>query len=283
MSSEPRPLDSLDPAPNPAPAVVPASERAQEAANTEATRPGGARLWLLALAGGLAAGLIGWGVGEVCYKAFEAKFVKPPNWGQINAYEKINVEALQLLEKTPPAETKNGAIAFGALGAALGALLGLAGALARGAARSGLAVALAGLLIGGGTGAIAAVAATQGFYRYLDPESGLILPFLTHAAIWVPIGAAGGAALGLGLGGGRRVLQGIVGGVMGVLIATITFEFINAIAFPTDRVDAPIPGSLLARLLAHGLVGVLAALGAAYGLQGGVRGLKANRKPAPPV
>src|SRR5262245_15933429 len=84
-------------------------------------------LWLWALAAGLLAGLVSWCVGEADYGLFKPDIVLPPNAEQMNSYQRSAYIALEYNRKTPPAERKNTALAYGILGACLGGALGLAG------------------------------------------------------------------------------------------------------------------------------------------------------------
>jgi uncharacterized membrane protein len=216
--------------------------------------------------------LAAWGAGEAAYGLFEPDIVLPPNFQEMSTYEKSNYLAQEDTRKIPPAEAKNTALAYGLLGACLGAALGLAGGLSRGSLRTGLYIAVLGLVGGGIAGAGVSAGATTLFFRYLDPEAGLKLPLLTHGAIFAVVGAAGGAALGLGLGDRRAVLLGLIGGLIGGILGTLLYELLVAIAYPTMRVEQPVPAEGIPRLLAHLFVAISVAAFAVLSIQG--------RKPA---
>jgi hypothetical protein len=90
----------------------------------------------------------------------------------------------------------------------------------------------------------------------------LPLLFLTHAAIFAGVGAAGGAALGWETGDRRVILRCAVGGVLGALIATLAIEVINVAAFGVTRIFEPVPAKSMARILVHLCVALGAAVGA---------------------
>jgi hypothetical protein len=59
-----------------------------------------------------------------------------------------------------------------------------------------------------------------------------------------------------------------VGGLVGAALGTVAYEFANAIAFPTARLDRPIPDAAGSRILAVFCVAILTALGAASAVGG---------------
>jgi hypothetical protein len=234
-----------------------------------------ARLWIWALAAGLAAGSVAAIGGEAAYKLFRPPMMLPANFDSLGQYDKPDVLSAVLRKETPGVEAKNTAVAYGLLGAALGGALGLAGGLARRSARSGLTAALVGALAGGAIGAILSAVLTPVFFRELDPETGMMLGLMVHSGIWVPIGAASGLALGVGLGGRRTIALALFGGLAGAALGTMAYEVVNALAFPNGRLDQLIPDGRGSRILADLSVAVFASLGAALGLQERRRKVKA--------
>ncbi len=170
---------------------------------TEGARPG-FRLpfWLLTLGVGLGAGLISWAGGEAMFNIFriEDEVIYPANYKQISGYQKQAVTSQIRGEARIVVERKKAAVTFGLLGLVLGVSLGLTGGLASGSARTAVLGAVVGGLAGTAAGGGLSLAFVPLFFRYQNPESGLIVLFLTHAGIFVGIGAASGLALGLGLG-----------------------------------------------------------------------------------
>jgi hypothetical protein len=219
------------------------------------------RIWLVASAAGLIAGLVAWLGGEAAYGAFTAAFVEPPGWEEMGDYERPTVMAAQLKQTGPVGEARNSAVAFGLLGAALGAALGLAGGMASGGPRSGAVAAAIGLGRGGAAGAGMSLVMTPIFFQHAGPRMGLLPPALVHGGIWIPIGIAAGLAFGIGVGDRGAMVQGVIGGGLGALFGAIAFEAIHASAFPLERVESPVPGARAARLLAHLCVSLPVALG----------------------
>jgi H+/Cl- antiporter ClcA len=85
---------------------------------------------------------------------------------------------------------------------------------------------------------------------------------LTHGAIWSAVGAIGGLAFGLGLGGQGRWKATLVGGFVGAVAATVVYEIVGALAFATSKTDLPLSASIMARGMAQLLVAILTAIGA---------------------
>ena len=85
-----------------------------------------------------------------------------------------------------------------------------------------------------------------------------------HGAFWIPIGAAGGLALGLGRR--DRIASALVGGAFGALVGTVAYEMIGGMVFPMAETGAPISLTGTTRLLGRLLVPTLAAVGAAMAI-----------------
>jgi hypothetical protein len=153
--------------------------------------------------------------------------------------------AQQVLEK------KKGMAAYGLLGLLLGVAMGVAGGVARGSIRSGLGGVLAGGVSGAMTGAGLSAALIPLYFRLMDPASGLNLLFLIHAAIFAGVGAAGGLALGCGLGDRKSIVRCLIGGLFGSFVGTFAFEAINSLAFPLLGAFDPVPAERVPRLVVH--------------------------------
>ena len=81
------------------------------------------------------------------------------------------------------------------------------------------------------------------FFKRHDPQSvDLLLPLLTHGAIWSAVGAIGGLAFGLGLGGQGRWKATMMGGLLGAAAATVVYEMVGALllCFQQDRLASVI-------------------------------------------
>jgi hypothetical protein len=218
------------------------------------------RAWGLSLIAGVAAGLVGWLGGEAVLDHFAAEG-KP-----MNVYGTIVSQAS--LASIHAAEVKNGMLAFAILGGAVGAGMGLAGGLARGRVRSALLAAAVGLGLGVAVALATTWACGLAYRRWFDEVAeNLVASLLFHGAIWSSIGAAGGLAFGIGLGGRGHLARELLGGFLGGWLGTLLFEVIGTTAFPMDRTFQPVSLSWGSRLAGRLAVAVCVAIGTALTLQ----------------
>jgi len=247
--------------PEPRPVPEPIEERARGPAGTAAgggdPGPGaGPRAPLgMMLAAGLVVGVLSWLAGEMARHAFPARQVLMTN--------RRGVQALGATDRTAAAaEVKNVALSSGLFGALLGTALGACGGLGRRSRAAARRAALIGLGAGAVAGMGMALAIVPRYFRWylrLRPE-GLVPPLLMHGGIWGAIGAAGGLAFGLGLGGRGHAARALLGGLLGALMGTALYEILGALAFPMSRTDHPVAADWAPRLLARLLVATLAAV-----------------------
>jgi hypothetical protein len=215
------------------------------------------RLWTLALAAGLGAGVVAGLGGEAVSDLFRPAVVATTLRGG-------SVVPAANNETRTAAAIQNAALAAGLLGAALSAALGLAGGLARGDRRAAAGAALVGLTLGAIAGAGVGLLLGPIYYRYERYiTDDLIRPMLLHGGVWGAVGAAGGLAFGLGLGGRPRAVRATIGGLLGALMGTVLSDVIGAVAFPLARTVQPLALTWGPRVLARLLVAVLATVGAA--------------------
>ena len=229
------------------------------AGSRPATTPGTASrglLWLLALTAGLMAGVASWLAGET----ESCKSPRRRSW--FRAWGGSRSKRRSLTVRV--AEQQTAIRVFGVFGAVTGLALGLAGGLAGySTKRAGIAAGV-GLVVGGIVGALAPLVVLPIFYLAGGPASDdMIPPLLMHAGVWMGVGAAGGLAFGIGLGGRRRVFAPLLGGAVGAVIGAIVYEFVGAIAFPLAMTASPISTTWESRLLARLLVAFFAAVGIA--------------------
>jgi hypothetical protein len=224
------------------------------------------RVWALALAAGLIAGLASWLIGE----AFHGRFAPPDaRTGQRFSPDQLKSRRASLNAATALEAT----VAFGSLGAVAGLALGLAGGCARGSARTAVIAALAGAILGGAAGAIMPRVLLPIYYRVHDPDhDDLILAILIHGGNWSLIGAAAGAAFGVGLGDRGHVLRALLGGLLGAITGVLVYEIVGGVAFPLDGTSAPLSATWGTRLFARLAVTIFASAGAAIGALGLVKG-----------
>jgi hypothetical protein len=215
------------------------------------------RLLAMALVAGLLAGVATWLVGETILEAHR-QVLSP------RVQRDVDVEAARRFAR---AHLTTSLYAFTTLGAFLGLSLGLAGGLARRSASAGARAALVGCVVGSIAGVSISLLVLPNFFKTHDPQSqDLVLPLLTLGSICSSVGAAGGLAFGIGLGGRAHWLKSLVGGLVGAALATVVYEFVGAIAFPADKTELPISQTYATRAMLHVLVASLTAVGSALGL-----------------
>jgi hypothetical protein len=215
------------------------------------------RLWPLALAAGLGAGVMAEAAGEAAYGFFRPAIVATPLTGGSIVDTANNATKVA-------AEIKNSALASALLGAAMGLTMGLAGGLARGDRRAGVRAGLVGLSLGAIAGAGTGLPLAWVYYKNQRAiVDDLFQPMLLHGGTWGAVGAVGGLAFGLGLGGRASAVRTVLGGLLGAALGTVLFELVGAVLFPLARTVQPLALSWDARMLARLSVATLAAVGAA--------------------
>ena len=178
-----------------------------EAAPGEWTAP--SRLWLTTLAAGVLATVLTWAAGEAAVDFFRGKAAQDPLKEVVDTAGIVRVAV------------NNAALGHGLQGALLGLTLGLAaGAAARRPARAVATAGLTGLVLGGVLGSAASFGLSTLYFATTDANTQSLLPsLLMHVGIASLLGASGGAAFGLGLGGWRRVAKAAGGGLIGAASA----------------------------------------------------------------
>jgi hypothetical protein len=157
---------------------------------------------------------------------------------------------------------------FATLGGLLGLALGIAGGLARRSVVASSLAATLGLVFGSVSVGFLSLALVTYFYKLFDPISGdLVLPLLTHSAIWSTVGAIAGLAFGLGIGGRGRWKATLVGGLAGALAATVVYELLGAVVFASSKTEMPLSSSPTTRAMALMLVASLSSVGAVLALR----------------
>jgi hypothetical protein len=209
------------------------------------------RIWAIVLTATVVAGLGSWLIVEGLLQAYKAEF-------QPRSRPYPTVEDIARINK---ARTVCGTIAFGATASLLGLMLGLAGGLSRHSIKAAALSGLAGLLLGGILEAGAAWISLKIIYTKLDNED-MLQTLLSHEALWVVPGLVSGLALGLGLGGKGRWARTAIGGLIGAVLATVVYEFVGALVFPTAGTHQPIAEWVATRALAQILIPLGAAVGA---------------------
>jgi hypothetical protein len=198
--------------------------------------------------GGLLAGLLAFGLGELLHKRIPTELVPRDLMGT-----KIMVPSPDTITA---AATKNAALTFGALGLCLAGSLGIAGGLVRRPAssrtRGGLVGAVMGLVLGAGASLCLIPLSMNAQLDY--PEHDLMFSLATHAVIWGLLGAAAGLAFAIGLGERRLIGGALMAGLVGAVLGAVIFELIGGAFFGLAETGKPISATWLTRLLARLLV-----------------------------
>ena len=111
------------------------------------------------------------------------------------------------------------------------------------------------------------------YFRMHDRDrDDLILAILIHGGNWSVIGAAAGAAFGIGLGDWGRALRALLGGLLGAVAGVLVYEVVGGVAFPLDGTADPLSATWGTRLFARLALTTFASAGAVRGALDPVRG-----------
>lgn len=222
-------------------------------------RPSGWKPIASAALAGLMAGVLAWAAGETRAVDAGPAEKRSPFMGSETMMGQVTFESQQAAVRLT--STK----AFGILGGLTGLLLGLAGGATAGSLRRAALAGGVGLVLGASVGAGVTWLTLPGFERGRAADTGdLLASLLMHGSFWIPIGAVGGLALGLGRR--DRIALAMLGGAVGALVATVAYELIGGMIFPMAETGAPISLTGTTRLLGRLLVPILAAVGAAMAI-----------------
>ncbi len=206
-----------------------------------------------AIVAALLAGLASWGIVEATLRAYTPVFLSMSR----------PYPTAEDIARITQARIESGTLDFAATGALVGLALGLAGGLSRGSTRSAALAGMIGLLVGGLVEGGAAFGALSYIYKSMDLQADdLLQTLLSHEALWVGVGLAGGLAYGIGRGGRATWVRAALGGLLGAAVATVAYEFLGALAFPTQGIQQPYADSPVPRALAQVLMTLGGALGA---------------------
>jgi hypothetical protein len=214
------------------------------------------RLLVFAIVAGLIAGAASVLIGERILNSYNRDLFPPIE----------NNPSAENVRRWKEARIYSAALTFATLGGLLGLALGLAGGLARRSTFASARAAILGLVLGSAAAASCSLIFVSIFFKIRDRDAqsvDLTLPLFTHGAIWLAVGAVGGLALGLGLGGRGRWKSTLVGGLAGAAAATVVYELVGALVFATSKTDLPLSSSSTTRGMALVLVASLSSIGAA--------------------
>jgi hypothetical protein len=236
------------------------------------------RTWALALAAGLAAGVIGGAIAEAALTPISGARARVYDYtGKSTAPAKEALPDSGLLSSlvnsasiSPAAEVglRNALVSYGTLGAALGLGLGLAGGLIHRSVFRGVLAGATGLVFGGVTGVAMARVLAPVFYRNLTADD-LTYSLIVHGGIWGAVGAVAGLAFRLGLGGWGLMLRVMVGGAGAAVLAAAIYEFAGGVLFPGAMTNLPVSVTWQTRLAAQLLVTLLVATGVVLAAESG--------------
>jgi hypothetical protein len=244
------------PAPSDGTSCEPAGSTPRSARSVTAASPvGRSRHLVFGLVAGLIAGVASLLVGEMILIRYQHDLLPTLR----------NSPSAEQIRRLRDARLYSATLTYTTMAGFLGMALGWAGGMARWSLSASVRAAILGLLLGTAATASMALGLVPNFYKRYDPQSGdLVLPLLTHGAIWSTVGAIGGLAFGLGLGGKGRWKATLVGGLAGAGAATIIYEIVGALAFASSHTDLPLSSSITTRGMAQLLVAILSAVGAVW-------------------
>jgi hypothetical protein len=239
-------------------------------------RSGAVGLW--ALGAGAVAALVSWLLIEATLDSFKPK-------GAAMRFMGLTL-IIPGWQERADAVTRNAAVNLGLTGGVVGLALGLAGGLARRSARAGALAASLGLVLGAAAGAGTALAAVPLASSVHDRDPGslsveMASSLIVHGLPWAAIGAVGGLALGIGIGGRGRAGRGLLGGLLGAVAGALLYEVIGALALPGSKTVDPVATSWGIRLLAQSLAVLPAAAGVAALVRDRAPGDPSRKPPLP--
>jgi hypothetical protein len=247
---EPHEPTPIPPSPPGDAALSGSTPSVSDAASAAHGQSGAFRLW--ALGAGVGAALASWLLIEATLGTF-----KPATSATRFGASTFLIPGSQ---ERAAAATRNAALALGLTGATVGLALGLAGGLARQSPRAVTAGAAAflGLVLGAGAGAGTALVALPVATLVHDRDPGnlsaeMVSSLLIHGGTWGAIGAVGGLAFGIGLGGRSQAIRGLLGGLLGAVAGAILYELIGELAVPGSKIMEPVAATWGVRLLAQAM------------------------------
>ena len=230
------------------------SERPEHTPAADPLPPQGRRLWVITLSAALTTALLGWVIGESGVLAVR------PLVGQ------YTVMGQKIQGPTPEtrrvADTRTGALVYGAFGLLLGSALGLVGRPSALRPMPALAAGAVGAVLGGVAGALPSLTVLPAYFGWIGDSLGDLLPSLAmHSLIWTPLGGAAGLSFALGRRDRSGIARAFLGGAAGALLGTAVYEVLGAAALSLSGTVNPIATTRPARLLTFLLLAIPTAAG----------------------
>jgi hypothetical protein len=222
------------------------------------------QIWAIALASGVAAGLICFIAGELAYEAFQPRLFKVDGPGMVSMQPSV--------ESQNAADLKNAAVAFGILGCVTALAMGFAGGVAGRSFGRGTKVGLGAQAGGSLVGSLAAlVLLPVVIRRSWEGTNDVVWPFVIHAAILAVIGAVGGLAFAIGMRCRRSIVSAVAATSAGAFLAAVLIRLFDICFFANSaQVDLVARSSIL-RFVAMFVPSLLIAVGAATATVGSIR------------
>jgi MFS family permease len=157
--------------------------------------------------------------------------------------------------------TQNSAVAYALLGAILSLILGVTAGcfLGRFSIPRVLAAGLAGIVLGASFGAASSYGLTPIYFHRMGTAD-VTFSLLIHLGIWTAVGAASGAAFGVGSGSRDVLVRSLVGGITGAALGTLLFDISGAF-LPLAHTERPLSEEAGTRLAANIVLCLCVAIG----------------------
>jgi hypothetical protein len=181
----------------------------------------------------------------------------PPRSKFVSADRPVRIS----LVETKVFATRNGVVGYAILGAILSLGLGVTAGLLNGRRSISLVflACVTGLVLGACGGAASSYVLIPVYFNNLETAD-LTFSVLIHLGIWTVLGAASGAAFGIGSGSRGVFVRSIIGGVTGAALATLLFDVSGAF-FPLAHTERPLAEEAGTRLAGTVLLGLCTAVG----------------------
>jgi hypothetical protein len=115
-------------------------------------------------------------------------------------------------------------------------------------------------LLGAAAGGGLSMVLGQVFFRNSTADLGFLVLFLTHAGIFLGVGAAAGLGLAFGLHDRSALGRAVFGGLLGALVGTFLLDTAISMAFPLLRTYELVSTEPVPRSITHFSIAVCTAV-----------------------